>query len=146
LGALHDDAGGGGGGQYVEVAVTVDVTVASTGGSVTVVRMVTTTVFGTDVVTTGLSVMVAVWVVDFNGWVVIVFVLQPGVVSMHEQSVLTKEEACFWSEEKIGASLSVVFAVVVGLVRLTTVTVGAQLVIVVSVDTVMVVVIASGVL
>jgi hypothetical protein len=67
LGALHDDAGGGGGGQYVEVAVTVDVTVASTGGSVTVVRMVTTTVFGTDVVTTGLSVMVAVWVVDFNG-------------------------------------------------------------------------------
>jgi hypothetical protein len=77
---------------------------------------------------------------------VIVFVLQPGVVSMHEQSVLTKEEACFWSEEKIGASLSVVFAVVVGLVRLTTVTVGAQLVIVVSVDTVMVVVIASGVL
>jgi uncharacterized membrane protein YczE len=79
-----------------------------------------------------------------------VLVLQPGVVSMHEQSVLTKEEACFWSEEKIGASLSVVFAVVFavvfGLVRLTTVMVGTQLVIVISVGTVIVVVIASGVL
>jgi hypothetical protein len=77
---------------------------------------------------------------------VTVLVLQSGVVSMHEQSVLTKEEACFWSEEKIGASLSFVFAVVFGLVRLTTVTVGVQLVIVVSVGTVTVMVIASGVL
>jgi hypothetical protein len=39
LAAWHDGAGGGGGGggQYVEVAVTVAETVASTGGSVTVV-------------------------------------------------------------------------------------------------------------
>jgi hypothetical protein len=60
LAALHDGAGGGGGGQYVEVAVAVTETVASTGASVTVVWTVTTTVFGTDVVKTGLSVMVAV--------------------------------------------------------------------------------------
>jgi hypothetical protein len=72
----------------------------------TVVSLVTTTVFGTETVTLGAYVRVTVFVALTIGCVVRVELLQPGVVSMQEQRVLTKEEACFWSEEKMGASLS----------------------------------------
>jgi hypothetical protein len=70
------------------------------------VWMVTTTVFCSSVVEVGITVVVAVLVIEIVGRVVTVEVLQPGVVSMHEQSVWTNEEACFWSDEKMGASLS----------------------------------------
>jgi hypothetical protein len=72
--------------------------------------MVMITVLGTRVVAVGTFVMVMVLVVE----TVIVEVLQPGVVSMQEQSVLTKDAAAFWSEEKSGASLSSLRATMVG--------------------------------
>ena len=58
---------------------------------VSVVWMVTRTVFGRVTVDMGTFVMTTVAVVERVGRVVIVEVLQPGVVSMQEQRVLTKE-------------------------------------------------------
>ena len=66
--------------------------------------------------------------------------LQPGVVSMQEQRVLTKEAACFWSEERIGASLSSF------LLTLRGTTAGAHVVMVVATVLVSVRMVGSGVL
>jgi hypothetical protein len=90
-----------GGVQYVDVAVSVIVVVEVGLGRVNV-----TTVFGTDTAAFGASVRVVVDVVLTIGRFVTVEVLQPAVVSMQGQNVLTKDAACFRKDEKTGTSLS----------------------------------------
>jgi hypothetical protein len=90
-----------GGVQCVDVAVSVIVVVAVDVGRVNV-----TTVFGTDRAAFGASVRVVVDVVLTTGRFVTVEVLQPAIVSMQRQSVLTKDAACFRKDEKTGTSLS----------------------------------------